>query len=499
MKKKVQNKKQEIKEFIRNNKFNICIFFIYSIVTLIAILSHECWRDEAQTWLVAEKLGIIDIFKQMRFEGHPALWIYLITPFAKLGFPYLTQRIISWIIMNLTAILILWKSPFKKITKFLILFSSPFIYYYVAIARSYCLIPLALSLIAITYKNRIKKPINYILSITFLLHTHILMAGVACSMYLFFFFEEIIIKFKNKEKKEKKNIIYSLIIAIVSVLLLVIQLFGSIETNDFVSPNFTSDKILLFKEVIKYMSYILTGTESKIILLLFISLIIISLSTIYLKNKKNLFMFCLGISFMFFIWLFVYPVFTDQKMFTVLLSLITFFWIGYSDNKSKKESKLFNFDMCLILMLSINVFVGINAVYKEIKYNYSYSEEAAKFINENIEEDATFITDSVPLTSSIIPYTDKDYKFWSVQTKDYFTYSIWIKELLRIYQIEYYIDLINTQIQDKNNIYFIYCGDFKKEDMPKFLKETNAIELYSSFDKENAISDEYYTIYKLYN
>lgn len=73
-----------MKEYIKKNKFNIIITVIYAIITLVIIMYHENWRDEAQSWLIARELGLIDIFKQMKYEGHPALWYLILAPFAKL-------------------------------------------------------------------------------------------------------------------------------------------------------------------------------------------------------------------------------------------------------------------------------------------------------------------------------------------------------------------------------------------------------------------------------
>ena len=63
-----------IKEKIKQNKWNIIITLIYAIVTfIITVFFHEKWRDEAQAWLIAKDLDIIGIIKQMSFEGHPPL------------------------------------------------------------------------------------------------------------------------------------------------------------------------------------------------------------------------------------------------------------------------------------------------------------------------------------------------------------------------------------------------------------------------------------------
>ena len=190
-----------IKEFYKKNKFNILIGIIYSITTLVIVFFHENWRDEAQSWLIARELNLIDVIKQMKYEGHPCLWYLILFPFAKLGFPYITENLISWGIMSITGWLVIEKAPFDRYIKILILLTSPFIYLYPVISRSYCLIALAIVLIAITYKNRKKEPIKYTLSILFLAYTHVIMLGLVGMLFLFFFLEELIIRFKEKNNK----------------------------------------------------------------------------------------------------------------------------------------------------------------------------------------------------------------------------------------------------------------------------------------------------------
>ena len=68
--------------------FKNIILLIYIIFTLIITLHHEPWRDEAQSWLIAKNLNILEIINQMKYEGHPCLWHLILLPFAKLNFPY---------------------------------------------------------------------------------------------------------------------------------------------------------------------------------------------------------------------------------------------------------------------------------------------------------------------------------------------------------------------------------------------------------------------------
>ena len=168
-----------MKKYIKENRKEIIIMLFYIIITfIIAVFFHEKWRDEAQAWLMARDLNFIELLKQMKYEGHPFLWQLILMPFAKLGFPYVTETLICLFLMWISVWILLLKGPFKFFTKVIIILSLPFIYLYPTIARNYSLIPIALFLIATLYKNRNEKKIQYCLSILFLAYTHVLMWGL---------------------------------------------------------------------------------------------------------------------------------------------------------------------------------------------------------------------------------------------------------------------------------------------------------------------------------
>ena len=178
-----------MKKYIKENKNEIIIMLTYIIITFtIAVFFHEKWRDEAQAWLMARDLNFFELLKQMKYEGHPFLWQLILMPFAKLGFPYITETLISLLLMWISVWLLLIKSPFKLFIKVLIIFSLPFIYLYPVISRNYSLIPIALFIIAILYKNRNEKKIQYCLSILFLAYTHVLMWGLVRNTILNIFY-----------------------------------------------------------------------------------------------------------------------------------------------------------------------------------------------------------------------------------------------------------------------------------------------------------------------
>ena len=57
---------------------NIICTILYAVFTLIIVLHHETWADEAQVWLLAKHLSIFDfsLFKHLVNEGHPSFFIY---------------------------------------------------------------------------------------------------------------------------------------------------------------------------------------------------------------------------------------------------------------------------------------------------------------------------------------------------------------------------------------------------------------------------------------
>ena len=481
-----------MKEYIKKNKFNLITIIIYSIITLVLISYHENWRDEAQSWLIARDLNLIDLFKQLKYEGHPCLWYLILFPFAKLGFPYITENLISWIIMNITVWIILNKAPFDKWIKILFILSTPFIYLYPVISRSYCLIALAIVLIAITYKGRKEKPIQYVLAIVLLSYTHVIMFGLAGMLYVVFFIEELIIGFTKKTEKEKIKILISLLIAIISLSLLFIQLVGSLQKNANVNTNITinSQTIKSIGNNLANISGSLFGTEFKYpMLVLLIGMFIYEL----VKYPKNALIIFVTVIYQVFIYTFIYSV-SDQRAAIVILIILLFACI----QKEEIDKKHIYTEIVLLIILLANVILSVFKVEDEIKYNYSDAKDTAQYINENIKE-GTFICSHLPISSAIIPYT-KTKNYWSPHFEKYFSYTTWDNqnEMQNYVPIGSIILNINKKFENQEDIYFIYCYNWKEEDLKKFVEELKAKPIYTS--EKNAIrTDEIYTIFKLYD
>ena len=494
-----------IKEKIKGKEEIIIMFFYIIITFLIAIFFHEKWRDEAQAWLLARDLNPIELFRQMRYEGHPFLWSLILMPFAKLGFPYITQSIISLLIMWAAVWIFLKKSSFNNFIKITILLSLPIIYLYPVISRNYSLIPLSLSIIAMLYKQRNEKKLQYIFSILLLAYTHILMWGLVGILYVIYFIEQIKQIIKNKEnKKENIKVIVGFGIAIIGLIVLIISLMGSTTANQGVKISLEFNKYI-FNIFFKKVLYNLIGyfiNSNIVIEVLYFILIIMFIYEAITYRKNSLIMF-VAIFWELVVFLFIYRDWDAQKTNTMFLILIFISWINLEQEKTKiveNTNKILKFVLiytCTLILLFCDV-NGLQNIMQEVNYIYSDSKYIAKFINDNIEEEAIFICMDMPRSSAIIPYVDNRKFISSVAMKE-FTYVTWNENAYKRVSTETAIQNAYKIYKENQKLYLIESiyKDNENNDIKK-LQEQNILSnaLYET-DFNNIYKDEAYKIYKI--
>jgi len=147
-----------------NNKnfiFVICLS-IWVIITLLRVVFHQPWHDEANAWELARNFHFGYVLESLKYEGHFFVWYVLLLPFAKLNlfYPY-SMLLINWVFC-FGAVYLLWKFfPFSNTVKFLITFSFPFFACYPIIARCYSVGIFLLFVLTAMYKDRLRHPIIY--------------------------------------------------------------------------------------------------------------------------------------------------------------------------------------------------------------------------------------------------------------------------------------------------------------------------------------------------
>lgn len=111
---------------------------LFVLLAVFGLFNHEIWRDEWQAWLIArDSQSLTDLFINLRYEGHPALWHLLLFPLSKITANPWPMQVLHLLISTGAAALILYKSPFAGWQKVGLVFGYYFLFEYTVISRSY--------------------------------------------------------------------------------------------------------------------------------------------------------------------------------------------------------------------------------------------------------------------------------------------------------------------------------------------------------------------------
>ncbi|MCH9277024.1 hypothetical protein JS533_012240 [Bifidobacterium amazonense] len=154
-------------------------YLLYAVIQIVLAVNHEPWRDESQAWLIARDASPWQILSEIcRQEGHPALWFFVLMPFARLGVGYWSLEALSITITLVAAALLMFaKTP--AAWKLPLLFTPVFFYWPSVVSRSYCLIALFAAALALLYPSRSRHPWLYAVILALLFQTHALVFAFA--------------------------------------------------------------------------------------------------------------------------------------------------------------------------------------------------------------------------------------------------------------------------------------------------------------------------------
>lgn len=434
------------------------LFIFFSIVNLYLVLIHEPWRDEIHAWLMAKELSIPKLIVESRFDGHPILWHLILMPFAKLNFPIITLNIMSYLIVITSGFLMLFKTKLPLWFKLIILFTIPFTYSFSAISRNYSIVLLILILISLLYDKRYNKPILYSILISILVHTHSLAWGIVAGLTITFHFEEIILYFKKKNKVDIKKILIGLIFIVISTILVVLELYGTTNSN--------------------YRTYDNQFTLYFINILISI-LISFFIFTLYNKsNYKEYFILFISLLFNIYIYTYIYSIIIFQRIMLVFV-IIIFYLILLSKTNIKK----LNLNIFCIIYIFFMLLYGFKDFYttikKDIQDPYSSAIEMADYINKNISKNETILVDASIITQTLIPYLN-NIKLYDITYNEYVTYAN------KDYDENKIFNALNIMYTEYNNKYILLSNN---------LNIPPHIDLELIYETNNSVSGETYKLY----
>ncbi len=395
----------------------------------------------------------------MKYEGHFLLWYFILMPFAKLGFPYVTTNIISWIITSVSVYLILKKAPFKFYKRVLIVFSFQLIYLFPVISRCYCLIPLAIVLMCLGYKDRKEKPLNFLLPVVMLVNTHVIMLGMV-GIVLLEYFWEFLKDFKTLSSTDRNKRFLCLVLAGILIILSGLPLVGSLSTNQTLGVNRKiefNDFLTLLTYPWRLISTLYSSFRLSDFLMICIDCIIVVLLILEVKNSPFMYLkLFICIMWQCVLYVFIYG-HNDQRVGAILLIILYFKWINsFGQKKPIKILEKRTIDFLWAVLASFSIIHGLLFLAdKEMYINYSSGIEMAQYMNENLSDGSIVLNGPfVEYTTSIMPYLKKDIKFYSVMDNRYFSFAIWNDENTALIDLSS-IERISKEFPESQKLYYI--------------------------------------------
>lgn len=443
------------------------VFLGYLIFNGILLARHELWRDEANVWLMAKELSPIQLFAEIKYQGHPCLWYLLVMPFAKIGLPFRTISFISFFIMAAAAGVFLCKAPFSKLVKAVALFSPIFTYYYAVISRNYCLIALLLMLLAVYYPKRNEKCILYGLLLGLLVQSDVVALPSAGIISLMWLSEAILRCCKEKKIAPLLQILKGIWIPLISLLLLIAQFYHVSDSPVFQINSYGIKEFLM--EVKYYSLWILVrmlgGKQNFCLLFLILILGCMIIVSVKLKN-----FWAAGVMAASFLFEVLFSVMVYQlhiwHFIALCFVLIWMIWVMCHQEEEKKPkghaagAAILGLQT-LLWVLSVCMFIRWNAQEEASSLDnalhgvYSDGVYAAEYIKENIEPEALVVSVNVPWASTVLAYLP-EYRFYFAGNGQMESYANWSNAQSSQISFEQLLAWVNANFPDKKEFYLLW-------------------------------------------
>jgi hypothetical protein len=146
----------------------------FLVVALVTVAFHEFWRDEVRAFsLATETRSLAALFRELRYEGHPALWYLLLRGAHAIVPTTLVLPGVAIAVGVAAIVLFLRAAPFGRTEKLLFAFGLVPLYDHTVMARNYGIGMLALFAWAAAWPSRRERPWIAGLALACLANTHL--------------------------------------------------------------------------------------------------------------------------------------------------------------------------------------------------------------------------------------------------------------------------------------------------------------------------------------
>lgn len=388
------------KNALHQHYFPLLITAVYFVFALAGILRHEMWRDEHQAWMLArDSSSVLNLFENLRYDGHPALWHLLLYPLTKFTVNPFFMQLLHILLASAMIFLFNKFSPFSLLHRLLFTFGYVAFFEYALISRSYALGVLLLFAVCALFKKRKENylPISVLLFLAANANVYafLLSLCIAAVLLLDFFSEQ-----------QKTKLILPAFIVLAGFAAALWQIYPSPD-NTF--PVFKAQSFSDLKRYMFVFSKITTayfsvpdfgkpdfwnssifepkpGNSNPFIAVLLLLFFALSL----LHKPKALFLYLLGtVGLVFF---FYYTLLTWHRYTGHLFIWLTIcFWLAeyFEDIQAKNVLALPAKKLkpagkpALLVVFAFSALGGIGSWLNDYQKTFSASKQAADFIEEN--------------------------------------------------------------------------------------------------------------------
>lgn len=377
----------------KDTKYLFLLTLLYFAVSLIGILHHELWLDEAQHWLLArDSNSVSELVQNTRIEGHPLLWSFMLYGLTRFTSDPFWMQFLHIFISTTAVFVFLKKASFSWIFKALFIFGYFMVFEYNLISRNYGLGILFLFLACSLFKNREQKFALVCFYLALAANTHLLFSVPAFALFLTVLLEQ----FQDKQFFKTQYITGYLIFAL-GLILIYIQIhstdsdwllepIGKLPIQERITDGFVS----LFKGIVVIPDFrtmhfwntnLIVNLSKPIAAIL--ALLVYLLPLFLFKNRKTLFFVyvaIIGTQVFFFVTQRTATRFHGMAFILIIMGL----WIEEYDaskNNNSKAVKWASFRKPIIyIILMLHFCTGMYAFAMDFKHSFTSAKATVDFL-----------------------------------------------------------------------------------------------------------------------
>lgn len=490
---------------------------IFFLTGLAGVFNHEPWLDEMHHWLLAkESQSLIELYSNMRQEGHPPLWNVILFIITRFTIDPIWMQLVHLLFGTLGMFVLLCRGPFSIWFKTGLVFSYYFLYEYLVLSRNYAPGILLLWLICslLTGKKN-----------TFILVS--LLAGLLANIHLFCLFISIpimLVIWLVHFKKESRFVLFTG--SALFILLMAISIWFIIPPDNHFLIRYNQDGIFslnrlekgaslffktffLFPDFLKINCWNSNLLSDKFRLLTVIPALIsfVIPYLIFARHKIPLFMFYLsalliggfiyisplhvGVRYFGMIYLAFIAALWLQKIFNDDYKIVYSAWFSLHLNKLKRYLVIPFF----ILLFATQVLSSVILYIQDYKRPFSQAKQTSKFLVES-----GFVNKNLAVTNPSAISSLRGFfplHFFSLEADNYPKFCPWIVFPFQFSESQV-MEKMNILINSSDTDWILVSNhylDFSTADLQSLLKLSGVplrISLIKSFTGSLVGSENYY-------